>query len=199
VARFAIAYASSEGRTRSVVERLAEALRGHGHEVSIDDVASASADDAISQADAVVVAGSIHGGRMQPRLVRFASSNGVALSERPSALVVVSMSAASSDASIRSRQHEYLTTFLACTPWRPDVVEFVAGTLQPATLGPFRRAQAARVARQVGVDPRGEVDFTDWAAVRRFAASLARWFPRVGVPIRAPGRQELSRPEPLYW
>ena len=199
MARFSVAYASSEGRTRVVVDHLADALRQHGHQVTVDDVGTPSAAETLPAADAVVVAGSIHGGRMQPRLIRFASMHGVALSERPSALMIVSMSAASSEAAVRARQHEYLATFLANTPWRPDVVEFVAGALRPAALGPLRRVQAARVARHVGVDPKGEVDFTDWGSVARFAQSLARWFPRVGVPIRAPGRQEPMRPEPLRW
>ena len=199
MARFSVAYASSEGRTRVVVDHLADALRRHGHQVTVDDVGTPHAAEALHLADAVVVAGSIHGGRMQPRLVRYASAHGVALSERPSALMIVSMSAASSQATIQARQHDYLTTFLAATPWRPDVVEFVAGALRPADLGPLRRAQAARVARQVGVDPKGEVDFTDWGSLKRFAESLARWFPRVGVPIRAPGRQEPMRPDRLQW
>jgi menaquinone-dependent protoporphyrinogen oxidase len=199
VARFSVAYASSEGRTRVVVDHLADAMRDRDHQVTVDDVGTPHAADALRLADAVVLAGSIHGGRLQPRLVRFASAHGVALSERPSALMIVSMSAASSDAAVRARQQAYLDTFLAATPWRPDVVEFVAGALRPAALGPWRRAQAARVARQVGVDPKGEVDFTDWSSVTRFAESLARWFPRVGVPIRAPGRQEPMRVEHLRW
>jgi menaquinone-dependent protoporphyrinogen oxidase len=197
VARFSVAYASSEGQTRRVVDHFSDALRDLGHQVTVDDVGAPNAVDALRLSDAVVLAGSIHGGRMQPRLVRFASAHGVALSERPSALMIVSMSAASSTAAVRERQHEYLTTFLATTPWRPDVVEFVAGALRPKALGPLRRVQAARVARQVGVDPKGEVDFTDWVSVKRFAESLGRWFPRVGVPIRAPGRQEPMRPETL--
>ncbi len=188
VARFAIAYATSEGQTRAVVDHLADALREHGHQVTVDDVASTeNAVGSVTAAQAVVVAGSIHGGRMQPRLVRFVSSHGVALSERPSGLLILSMSAASRDAEARARLDAYLSTFLACTPWRPDVVEFVAGALRPGGLGPIRRTLAARLARLVGLPTDTDLDCTDWDGVRRFADALARWFPRVGVPIRAPG------------
>ena len=188
VARFAIAYATSEGQTRAVVDHLADALREHGHQVTVDDVASTeNAVGSVTAAQAVVVAGSIHGGRMQPRLVRFVSSHGVALSERPSGLLILSMSAASRDAEARARLDAYLSTFLACTPWRPDVVEFVAGALRPGGLGPIRRTLAARLARLVGLPTDTDLDCTDWDGVRRFADALARWFPRVGVPTRAPG------------
>ena len=188
MARFAIAYASSEGQTRAVVDNLADALRDHGHQVTVEDVASpANAAASVANAQAVVVAGSIHGGRMQPRLVRFVSSHGVALSERPSGLLILSLSAASRDNEARDRLDAYLSTFLASTPWRPDVVEFVAGALRPSGLGPIRRTLAARVARLVGLPTDTDVECTDWDAVRRFADALARWFPRVGVPTRAPG------------
>jgi len=192
VARFAIAYATSEGRTRVVVDHLADALRAHHHQVTVHDVGDSGAAAAVTQADAVVLAGSIHGGRLQPRLVGFASVHGVALAERPGALLVVSLSAASRRAEIRQRVDEYLRTFLACTPWRPDVVESIAGALQPDRLGPIRRSVAARVARQVGLDG-GAHDCTDWQALQRFADSIARWFPRVGVPTRAPGGADRQR------
>ncbi len=188
MARFAITYATSEGQTRAVVDHLAVALRAYGHIVSVQDVATTDTVATVAASDAVIVAGSVHGGRLQPRLVRFVSAHGVALSEQPSALVIVSMSAAVNQARVHARLQEYLATFLACTPWRPDVVEFVAGALRPAELGPIRRSLAARMARQIGLPSDTDLECTDWDAVRRFAESLARWFPRVGVPIRAPGR-----------
>ena len=188
MARFAITYATSEGQTKAVVDHVAVALRAYGHIVSVQDVATADTVATVAASDAVIVAGSVHGGRLQPRLVRFVSAHGVALSERPSALVIVSMSAAVNQARVYARLQEFLATFLACTPWRPDVVEFVAGALRPAELGPIRRSLAARMARQIGLPSDTDLECTDWDAVRRFAESLARWFPRVGVPIRAPGR-----------
>ncbi len=188
MARFAITYATSEGQTKAVVDHCAVALRAYGHIVSVQDVATADTVATVAASDAVIVAGSVHGGRLQPRLVRFVSAHGVALSERPSALVIVSMSAAVNEARVHARLQEYLATFLACTPWRPDVVEFVAGALRPAELGPIRRSLAGRMARQIGLQSDTDLECTDWNAVRRFAESLARWFPRVGVPIRAPGR-----------
>ncbi len=188
MARFAIAYASTEGHTKAVADHLAVAVRAFGHVVSIDDVGAPGAAAALAVSDAVVVAGSIHGGRMQPRLVRFASAHGVALSERPSALLMVSLSAAVRDPRGRERTQEYYSTFLACTPWRPDVVEFVAGSLRLGTLGPIRRSLAGRMARQLGMPIDHDLECTDWEALRRFAESLARWFPRIGVPTLAPGR-----------
>jgi menaquinone-dependent protoporphyrinogen oxidase len=188
VARFAIAYASSEGHTRAVVDRLAAALRELGHVVSLDDVGTAGATKALDESDAVIVAGSIHGGRMQPRLVRFASAHGVALSLRPSALMMISMSAALREPRGLARAQEYYTTFLACTPWRPDVVEFVPGVLRLTGLGPIRRSLAVRMARQLGLPIDRDFDCMDWDSIRRFAESVARWFPRIGVPTLAPGR-----------
>ena len=197
MANFAIAYATSEGHTRAVVDHVADTLRQQGHLVSVHDVgATAAAVAAVAASEAVIVAGSIHGGRMQPRLVRFVSAHGVALSEKPSALVMVSLSAASREARVRERLGAYVTTFLASTPWRPDVVEFVAGSLRPSSLGPIRRTLATRMARHAGISPDGDLECTDWVALKRFASALARWFPRVGVPTRAPGRSRRKLHDP---
>jgi menaquinone-dependent protoporphyrinogen oxidase len=186
VARFAIAYASSEGHTRRVSDEVADTIRGHGHLVSVCDVSDPAATASVAAADAVVLAASIHNGRVQPRMLRFASAQGVALSERPGALMIVSMTAASPRAAVRARLDAYLASFLTCTPWRPDVVEYVAGALRPSRLGPIRRTLASRLARQLGVQTEHDLECTDWTAVHRFAGTVARWFPRVGVPTRAP-------------
>lgn len=186
MARFAIAYASSEGHTRRVCDELAAAIRRHEHLVSVGDVGDVTTGAAVAASDAVVLAGSIHGGRLQPRMARFAGLHGVALSERPGGLVIVSMTAASPRPQVRATLDAYLTTFLLSTPWRPDVVEFVAGALRPSTLGPIRRSLATRLARQLGIDAAHDLECTDWSALHRFADSMARWFPRVGVPTRAP-------------
>lgn len=194
MARFAIAYATNAGRTRRVVDRVADTLRRSGHLVNVHDAGERNVARAIARADGVVLAGSVHGGRMQPRLVGLAAAHGVALSERPGALVLVSLSAASPDPRARAQVDAYLRTFLACTPWRPDVIESVAGAYDPTGLGPVRRALAARALRPLGVDPHRSVDATDWDALERFAAGLARWFPRVGVATLAPGRRTDARP-----
>lgn len=186
MARFAIAYASSEGHTRYVSDVIADAIRDHGHQVSVHDVGDAGAAAAVAAADAVVMAGSIHGGRVQPRMLRFASAHGVTLSERPGALVIVSMTAASPRSAARARLDAYLASFLAGTPWRPDVIEHVAGALRPSRLGRIRRTLATRLARHLGIAVAHDLECTDWSAVQRFAESMARWFPHVGVPTRAP-------------
>jgi menaquinone-dependent protoporphyrinogen oxidase len=189
VARYALVYASSEGHTKSVVERLAADVAAEHHDVDVVDHRAATAAAAALQAsDAVVLAGSVHMGRIHRGLARFAARRAEALAARPSALVVVCLTATKPGAEAESTMRGYVDAFLASTTWRPDVVEFVAGALRPARLGPLQRAIIAIVARQDGLTvPPGGVEFTDWEALDRFGRTVSAWFPRVGVITRAPG------------
>ncbi|MFN8423983.1 MAG: flavodoxin domain-containing protein [Anaerolineae bacterium] len=63
-----IVYATREGLTRRVAERVAAAMRGQGREVDVVDAADRSAAAAVDVARyaGAIVAGSVHAGRHEP-------------------------------------------------------------------------------------------------------------------------------------
>jgi menaquinone-dependent protoporphyrinogen oxidase len=189
MARYVVVYASKAGQTRTVAERLADDLRAAHHDADVLDYRSPRAAPALEAADAIVLAGSVHVGRVHGGLARFAARFAVTLSERPSALVVVCLTASKTGPEAEKAMAAYVDAFLATTTWRPDVVEFVAGALRPSRLGVLHRTLISIVSRQesIVVPPEG-IEFTDWEALGRFARALAAWFPRVGVATRAPRR-----------
>jgi menaquinone-dependent protoporphyrinogen oxidase len=188
VARYVVVYASREGQTRAVAERLAESLRADLHDAEAIDHHAPTATTSLAVADAIVLAGSVHMGRIHGGLARFAARCAMTLSERPSALVIVCLTATKTGPEAEAILGSYVDTFLAGTTWKPDVVEFVAGALRPSRLGYLRRRLIAFVSRQEGLDvPPEGIEFTDWEALERFAQTLSGWFPRVGVVTRAPG------------
>jgi menaquinone-dependent protoporphyrinogen oxidase len=189
MARYVVVYASREGQTRSVAERVAEELRAQAHDADAFDHRAAEAEAAVAHADAVVLAGSVHMGRIHDGLARFSERCAVPLSGRPSALIVVCLTASKHGPEAEATMQGYVAAFLRATTWKPDVVEFVAGALRPSRLGFLRRTLVTFLSRQEGrpVPPEG-VEFTDWEAVQRFARTLSAWFPRVGVATRAPRR-----------
>jgi menaquinone-dependent protoporphyrinogen oxidase len=189
MASYVVVYASSEGQTRSVAERLADELRAADHDAHAVDYRAADIHAALEAADAIVLAGSVHMGRMHRGLAGFASRCAPALSDRPSALVVVCLTASTPGPEAEAIMNGYVDAFLSSTTWKPDVVEFVAGALRPSRLGLLQRRLIAIVSPKEGVmvPPEG-VEFTDWEALGRFARVLSAWFPRVGVATRAPQR-----------
>jgi len=114
----------------------------------------------------VIVAGSLHGGRHQRRLLRFVRDNLVALARLPTAFLSVSLSATGSDFPGARRCAD---AFLAETGWRPDVVRLVAGALMYSRYGIFKRWMMRRIAAKAGgdTDTSRDYEYTDWPALRR--------------------------------
>jgi menaquinone-dependent protoporphyrinogen oxidase len=188
VALYAVVYATGSGQTKRVAERLCQGLRSEGHETQLIDHREGRAPDAVAAADAAVLAGSVHMGRVHRGLARFVTLHAELLAQRPSALVVVCLAASRCDASSQTVMRGYVAELLAGTTWLPDVIEFVAGALRPSRLSALQRRIVAFVSPQEGVDlPPDGIELTDWERVGRLGRSLAAWFPRVGVAKRAPG------------
>jgi menaquinone-dependent protoporphyrinogen oxidase len=65
--------------------------------------------------------------------------------------------------------------FLVKTQWQPTRVEPVAGALMYSKYNPFMRFIMKRIARRAGAstDTSRDHEFTDWAALDRFASEFA--------------------------
>lgn len=175
MAEILVAYETGEGQTRNIAEHLATALREHGHDTTTVDLRAAPDDVDPSAHDAVVVGGSIHVGSHGSRLVRFVEHNVAALTSRPSAFFQVSLSAASEDPERRAEADSYLAALLAQTGWAPDSVASFAGALRYSEYGFLKRAMMRRIAKDAtgDTDTSRDYEYTDWAAVERFAAEVA--------------------------
>jgi menaquinone-dependent protoporphyrinogen oxidase len=93
--RLLVVYATREGLTRRVAEHLAETLRRRGASVQVADASHFDPElELRSCGDAVIVAGSVHGGRHEPELIRFATLHRASLEQMPAAFISVSMSQA---------------------------------------------------------------------------------------------------------
>lgn len=169
--RVLIAFASHEGQTEKIVRRVASTLRARG--VSAD-VARVEDDPKPDDHDAVVVAGPIHGGRHDRRLLAWARAHATALSARPTAMLTVSLTAYDE----RDDAGDTLTSFDArlreATGWAPDDALHVAGALNFGAMNPLKRWGMGWIARSAGLlgkgqAARGRHEFTDWDRVDAFA------------------------------
>lgn len=84
--RVLIAYASAQGSTQEVAERIGARIADHDHQVSVAPVHQASPGDH----DAVVVGSAMHDGRWLPEATRFVASNAGDLRARPTWFFTVS-------------------------------------------------------------------------------------------------------------
>lgn len=176
-------YATSEGHTRRIAERLASGLRARGLESEAVDIASDNADRLDwAHVRGAVIGASIHTGRHQRVAASFAAAHARDLEAHPSAFFSVSLSAASRNAQEVEAARTIAQGFVERARWQPDCVMSFAGALAYTKYGWLKRLILKRAARKEGgpTDTTRDHDLTDWVAVDRLAADIAQ---RVHAPV----------------
>lgn len=168
-------YGSNYGQAEAVLRRVAAALEARGHTVTVYKGDALPADLAVEGYDAVVVAASILLGRYQAYIRGFVKRHAAALSARPSAFISVNGTAPESLPAWRAEAEGYLRTFLEEAAWSPRWTATFAGALRYPRYDPITRWVMTLISRKRKgpTDTAREYEFTDWAAVDRFAEALA--------------------------
>ena len=169
MARILIVYGTTEGHTAKVAAAISETLRRNGAEVDMraaDDPAPAP-----DGYDAVIVAASVHAGRYQRPVRRWARTHAEVLSHKPAAFVSVCLGVLQHDAKVQRDLQAIVEQFVASTGWRPSVVKFVAGALPYTKYGWIRRLVMKHIVAKAGgdTDTRRDYEYTDWNDLRHFA------------------------------
>ena len=168
-----IAYGSTEGQTRKIARYCADYLFGQGHSVELTEAADAR-DTELSRFDAVLLAGSVHGGRYQKSLIKLAQAKAAALVNVRAAFLSVSLTAAGDDPDDWAGLGDCVTRFAEKTGWTPPTVIHVAGAFRFSEYDFFKswalRWMAAQ--KEQEVDPHQDTEYTDWSALKK---SLDGW------------------------
>ncbi|PJI91364.1 menaquinone-dependent protoporphyrinogen oxidase [Yoonia maricola] len=163
-----IAYTSTEGQTRKIARYAADYLNGQGHSVEL--VGAKDAHDAeLARFDAVLLAGSVHGGKYQKPLIALAKSKAAALAQVRSAFLSVSLTAAGTDADEWAGLTACVDRFAKKTGWTPPTVMHVAGAFRFSEYDFFKSWAMRWIASQKNeqVDPHEDKEFTDWATLKK--------------------------------
>jgi menaquinone-dependent protoporphyrinogen oxidase len=176
VANVLVAYATVEGQTRKIAQFLADGLARRRHDAKLRDLTAEGGDVDLAGFDAVILAASVHVGRHHVAAVQFAADHADALSRKPSAFVSVSIHAMSSDPDDEEEARAYVDAFCAETGWLPRAVSYAAGALRFTKYDFFKRMVARSLAKERGITPGkdGDMEFTDWPALRSFLDGFLR-------------------------
>ncbi len=188
MARFLIAYGTTEGQTRKIVARIADRIRERDEDAILFDSSNRDEDAFAGDPDAVLVAGSVHQGKHQPALRQFVEDNRRNLDLRPNAFLSVSLAAAGDEAEDREEAERYMREFEDATGWKPQETLSLAGALLYTQYDFFKRFIMKLITRRKGgpTDTDADFEFTDWDAVDRFTDSFVD---RVAARIRAQEKQ----------
>jgi menaquinone-dependent protoporphyrinogen oxidase len=170
--RLLIVYATSEGHTARVADRVAEVVRRTPVTVEVHPVEEAPDPTGF---DAVVVGGSIHQGHHSRHLVSYLTAHKTTLSQVPTALFQVSLTSASPDDTHTAKARSLVDELDAASGFDPDVVGMFAGALLYTRYGWFKRHLMRTIVRREGgdTDTSRDYEYTDWDAVEHFARDVA--------------------------
>ncbi len=176
-------YGSTHGQAEAVLRKVVALLGGGDLDVVVEagDRAAGVLDP--GSFDAVVIAASVILGHYQHYIRDFVVDHRDSLNERPTAFISVSGTRPESDPAWRAEAEAHVADFLESTGWRPTVTATFAGALRYPRYNWFTRLIMRRISRSHGgpTDTHREYEFTDWAAVTRFAMHLRELL----VPVAA--------------
>lgn len=186
MARILILYATTEGQTARIAERIARTIRDQGHSAEARPADSGRTGPDWATCDGVIVGASIHYGRHPGYLRAWVHEHRALLAARPCAFFSVSLSAGGPGAKPRAAQR-YLAAFLEEVGWQPRQTAAFAGALQYSKYGAFKRMLMILFVGLAGgdTDTSRDYEYTDWDAVERFAEAYARSFSSasLGSPV----------------
>ena len=175
MANVLVAFATHDGQTRKVAERIATVLRVHNHAVELLDLGRPPPETLdLSQFQAVLVGSPIRAqGYLRP-VVRFVQSHRTELERLPTLFFSVGLAVLSRTGDGRAQTMRIVERLVAETGWHPQRVELVAGALPYTRYNFLVRFVMRRISRKEGgdTDTSRDYEYTDWAAVDRFAAEF---------------------------
>lgn len=184
MARALVIYATQHGQTRRVAERIASVLAARGHTAELHDAAELRESLPLDRFDRVFIGAPILAGGYPRAIRRFVRAHRDALAAVPTAFFSVGLSVASRTHDGRAQSREVVDRFLERTGLRPAHVELVAGALPYTRYNFLIRFVMRRIAEKEGgdTDTSRDYEYTDWAAVERFAESF------MAASAEGPGR-----------
>jgi menaquinone-dependent protoporphyrinogen oxidase len=178
----AVFYATREGHTKKIGERIAADLRTRGVLVDLFEV-NECADPDWSRYSAACLAASVHRGRHEREMIAFAARHRNALTRLDAAFVSVTLSEAGAEAANRSEAERrqsaedaqrMIDVFVTDSGWQPEHALPVAGALAYSKYNFLVRFLMKRIARKAGAptDTSRDYEFTNWPALDRFVEDL---------------------------
>jgi menaquinone-dependent protoporphyrinogen oxidase len=182
-------YATSEGQTRRIAERIAQRLSADGVNAKAIPIDSKEAEGIDwDHIRGVGVGASLHAGRHQASAVAFARRYKQQLLARPSLFFSVSLAAASKNPREVAEARRIAEGFATMTGWQPQRIACIAGRLAYTQYGWLTRWFMRRIALKEGEsgDTGRDYEYTDWNQVVALADDLIHSIRRTELtPTRA--------------
>lgn len=196
MANVLIVHATRYGQTTKIARRMEAVLRADGHAVQVVDTSRPPKSVEVWRFDVTFVGAPMYAGHYPASIVRFVRSQCEFLIRGVSAFFSVNLAVVSRTSDGRAETLPLLERFIEETGWRPARVELIAGALRYTRYNFFIRLLMRRMARKAGgdTDTSRDYEYTDWAAVERFAREVVAQIAETEI---APSRPYQERREAM--
>ena len=173
-ARILVIHSSRDGQTEKIARRIGSTLESVGMQADVvpTDAPSIGAD--LADCDGVIVGAGVRYGNHTSAVERLVRRHFVQIVQRPNAFFSVSLSAGGPGAKpLEAARH--VDKFSTHTSWHPHMTATFAGALLYTRYNFFIRWLMKRIVGSAGgeTDTSRDYEYTDWAAVERFAHEFA--------------------------
>jgi len=168
MAKILILYASTDGHTRKICNRLQQVIEQQGHQVTLVSIDNESQVD-LQAFDKIVIGASIRYGKHNPKITDFINRNKQLLDSKPNAFFSVNIVARKPEKN-QPDTNPYLRKFLKKIAWRPKELAVFAGKLEYPKYSFFDRTMIRLIMfiTKGPTDPTAVIEFTDWQQVESF-------------------------------
>lgn len=168
-----IVYATTDGQTRKISERIQQTLRDKGLETALVDIGHADGIDP-ADFDGLIAGACVRYGRHDRAMARFLDANRDAIERIPNAFFSVNLIARKPEKRDLAG-NKYLRKFLEQLSLRPGHVEIIAGKLDYPRYRFIDRIMIQMIMKMTGgpTDGTSVIEYTDWDQVDGFAERMA--------------------------
>ena len=170
-----VLYHSYDEQTARIARRIGDVIAADRHAVTLQRFNGPGALDGIARYDAIVVGAAIRYGHHDRELEKEVAKHAAHLAAMPNAFFSVCLSAGGPGCKPEAARH-YIEAFCRKTGWKPREVTSLAGALQYRKYGAFNRFMMKLIVGHAGgdTDTSRDYEYTDWAAVERFAQAFVQ-------------------------
>ena len=160
-----IAYATTEGQTRKIAEKVANQIHELGHVAQLVDIERGHRGISVDDYHVIIAAASVHQQEYQDAIEIFLKTCRSSLNAKPTMFLSVSLSAAFEQG--LSEAKESITRFIDQTGWKPSLSLPVAGALRNEAYDYFQQQilQYEVLKNRIVDHPDEDHEFTDWKAL----------------------------------
>jgi menaquinone-dependent protoporphyrinogen oxidase len=168
-----IFYATIEGQTRKIAERIAQIAEDNGNMVFLADASQPGLADPAGY-DAAMLCAPIHIGRYPAPFVHYIRQWKESLESVPTALVTVSLAIASKNESERKEAENFPRQLEQATGWHADKELNAAGALKYLEYDFLRRWAMRYISGKEGgpTDTSMDYEMTDWVELEKFVKTF---------------------------